>query len=459
MQPYTLHVMKKSLFSLLLVIITVLGPCATTAKAFSLEEPKTTYEDFLAYDGIKMFINGRYVEFTEETGYPYIENGTMMISFSAIAKGFNADIDHDGVRWIIEYDDGSIISFPSTLIISKYDNGVQVEVGEAKQYLMRYVTYVPQEKDGTPLHPPEIVKKTVEGPPSITVDGPTMQYVPLRLVFEGFGLTVRWDKDTRTVHVETPQFTEAFPFIDFKSANVISIQDLDVTACQNFVYDGVLVDKDYINILKNSDQYCVYIKDGTANIFSYQYLGDLNYLYKKAKQLKGTVVGGIPVLLHKQSADEVDFFESIMKFVPTHLEFLPLMHSNPHRVGVDEQARTNHYYRLYTDAETFSTTMEAVHKIADQVKRKTNIPSQQAVLVSQLLHKEIKYEIDNVSFGQGAYTALVEKEAACGGFAAAFQLIMEELKIPSIYMTGQLISAGGEDLGHHAWNQVYVDDA
>ncbi len=64
--------------------------------------------------------------------------------------------------------------------------------------------------------------------------------------------------------------------------------------------------------------------------------------------------------------------------------------------------------------------------------------------------------IDNVRYdvsapcNQTAYSALVNKETVCAGYARAFQNIMMELGIPCYYCTGY----SGED---HAWNIICID--
>lgn len=53
--------------------------------------------------------------------------------------------------------------------------------------------------------------------------------------------------------------------------------------------------------------------------------------------------------------------------------------------------------------------------------------------------------------GQSAYSALVNGQTVCAGYARAFQFIMQQLGIPCYYCTGY----AGEN---HAWNIVVLDD-
>ncbi len=56
------------------------------------------------------------------------------------------------------------------------------------------------------------------------------------------------------------------------------------------------------------------------------------------------------------------------------------------------------------------------------------------------------------SMNQSAYSALVNHQTVCAGYARAFQYIMIQLGIPTYYVTG---TASGED---HAWNIVKLSD-
>ena len=52
---------------------------------------------------------------------------------------------------------------------------------------------------------------------------------------------------------------------------------------------------------------------------------------------------------------------------------------------------------------------------------------------------------------QNAYGALVEGKAVCAGYARAFQLLMNELDIPTYYCSGTTY-------GKHAWNIIYINN-
>ena len=65
---------------------------AMEASAYSLDKPEYSYSDFLGYNGTKIFINGRFVEFNKETGYPMSVNGTTYVPVSVVEKVFGAHV-------------------------------------------------------------------------------------------------------------------------------------------------------------------------------------------------------------------------------------------------------------------------------------------------------------------------------------------------------------------------------
>ena len=83
---------------------------------------------------------------------------------------------------------------------------------------------------------------------------------------------------------------------------------------------------------------------------------------------------------------------------------------------------------------------------------------EQAVL--EAIAGAVTYDPTAPDAGQTAYNALVQGRAVCGGYARAFQLLMNELGVPCYYVSGQ--GEGGAenssgDWGSHAWNLVKTD--
>lgn len=74
---------------------------------------------------------------------------------------------------------------------------------------------------------------------------------------------------------------------------------------------------------------------------------------------------------------------------------------------------------------------------------------QKEVYVHDSLMNSINYNL-NSTMNQSAYSALVNGQTVCAGYAKAFQYLMQQLGIPCYYCTGY----SGED---HAWNIIDLD--
>ena len=437
----TSRTIRKPMLSLIFTIIMILDPCAGTAEAFSLEAPTTTYEDFQLYNGIKVFIGGRYVEFNDEIGYPYIENGTVMISLDAIREGIGGHAEWDKLK------DESYHTYEA-VVVSKYDRGVQLRDNE-----LTCVQYVQDENLGKVA---TIVTKEAVKLSTGIVKMDDVTYIPLRPLFEAFGFIVRWDNENQTVHIEIENPETAFPYIDFKDANVIDIQDLDTAAYRTLIYDGQIVDQERVRILKNSDQYHVLVADNIAQIFSYRFLSDLNYLYGKVKALKSTAAHE-SIMLYRPTDKEREFFNNIYSLIPSTSDTLLYIASSS-SLSTKEPDKTKKswfYNRVHISQENLDAIIAETHTIANEIKRKTSDPEEQAVLATTTLHNTIRYNNDS-SRGQGAYTALVKKEAVCGGFSDALQFVLEELEIPVMRISGSRQKKDGT-WEHHAWNQALIN--
>lgn len=70
--------------------------------------------------------------------------------------------------------------------------------------------------------------------------------------------------------------------------------------------------------------------------------------------------------------------------------------------------------------------------------------------VYEQLQKNCTY-VNNSEMNQSAFSALVNKESVCAGYARAFQYILIQLNIPCYFCSGYV------GTGNHAWNIVYID--
>lgn len=72
------------------------------------------------------------------------------------------------------------------------------------------------------------------------------------------------------------------------------------------------------------------------------------------------------------------------------------------------------------------------------------------VKVHDLLISQVTYNL-NAPMNQSAYSALVNGQTVCAGYARAFQYLMQQINVPCYYCTGY----AGEN---HAWNIIKLDD-
>ena len=71
--------------------------------------------------------------------------------------------------------------------------------------------------------------------------------------------------------------------------------------------------------------------------------------------------------------------------------------------------------------------------------------------VHDALLGRVEYQLA-AQVNQSAYSALVNRETVCAGYARAFQYVLHQLQIPCYYVTGY----AGQN---HAWNMVYLSGA
>ncbi len=387
------------------------------ADAFAFEEPKVTYEEFIKDSNIKVFINGRLVEFSDDMGYPYAENGRTYIPLRAVAEAFRAY-----VGWM---------NTAQRVYVNKHDRIAELVIGEDKIKIV----------NGTPIS--DDVNYVPIDTKAVVKNGRT--YIPLRAMFECFGLSVRWDGNTNSAHIETLG-DNIFPNIDFKS-ETISIKDLDVIKLDEVIYDGVSIDKSYVQVLKNSDQYKVLVDNNKAYIFSYGYLAELDYLYGKEDYYRDNMFGDKFVIFRSISEEEFQFFRQFHRTASFEVDY-------SYRMNLNDYYGPSYYITPSYDKDEYNELMKIVKEIVSIIKSKTNDPREQVILANKLILERVKFDDDGV-IAEDAYDAFTSHKGTCGGFQSAFQIVMNELEIPCVSQSGRMTANMG---GYaHGWNQVYID--
>lgn len=78
-------------------------------------------------------------------------------------------------------------------------------------------------------------------------------------------------------------------------------------------------------------------------------------------------------------------------------------------------------------------------------------------LIMNCAYDETTYDLqDTESLSYTAYGCLVDQSAVCGGYAEAYQLILNRLGIPCGVITGTAVNESGS--GYHAWNYIQLGD-
>lgn len=404
---------RKAFTAFLVVVLAfVSGAFADKADAYSLNKPTSNLEEFTNYSGVKIFINGRLVEFNDSLGYPYINNeGRTMIPLRTVAETFGANVSYNG--------------YLRVATVSRFGKEVQTQIDNKKMVFTNMNEH------------PWITEVFYNDVPTVIKNDRT--YVPLRAVFELFGMAVRWDQNTKTAHIELP---DDFKNIDFRGERVISIKDLDASHVNKITYDGVECDKAYINILKNSDQYKVIIINDEAVIFSYQMLYNLDYFYGKAKEAKKSYFNiDDYVILSNITREELNFTADMTNITD--------FRSSCGWSG-DDGVYSFHWGAGSSEKE-YKEALEIAQRIAAEVKSETPIRREQIILAVHKLCDLVTYEEDPYRMDADAYDALIEHKGVCSAYQAAFDLIMKQLEIPSLTVSGTVGGVG------HARGRVYVD--
>ena len=409
---------------------------AKKASAYNLKEPTVTCEEFSEYEYMKMFLCGRVVEFSEESGAAYKKGKRIMMPLEAFSNAYY------GVYKYNEEDKSAEFSrFGKTISVKAKSKIIEVtENGETKTIKASVATVV---KNGK-------------------------VYVQLSTLASAFGLSVRTQEDI--IHIE---HKDNFKNIDFKEKELISVKSIEKEEIDKLIFDQVEVPVEYIDVLKNSKQYKAYIENREAHVFSYQMLINLDYYYGKEKEFKNkffnateetkesevTITtenmhtyedyGYAKFKLEERMLDERSFFTDVIWV----LSVFPYKFENK-----DSENKT---YELVYNSESLGFTLEKylltkekvdeiVNRTLNKVREEGNDSDRRKLAWATVyVRRASKYD----GKGQGAYECLVLKQCKCSGYQQALELVLRELNIP--YVTG-----GGRSNGKgHDWGYAYVDNS
>ena len=275
-------------------------------------------------------------------------------------------------------------------------------------------------------------------------------YVPLREVFEAFGAKVIWNGSTKSISIVS-DYEKNSANIDFKDEKVLELKDVDLSKkYSKIIYDGQVVDVDYLKLLLNANEYKVIEQSNVLYVFSYQYLIDVNYIYGVHTGRKNNLVDSDTAYkLWSVTENEYNYARELV--------FLDSYSASASYKPMDMDM-SGYAYSLMSmgNAKEFEAADKIIDEIVSRVTGKTNNPRKMVELVNDELCDLIN--VHSLKSGEtfadpSVYAAVVTKDGICDNYAIAFKYIMDKLGIPCIRMNGMV----KDTIIPHAWNEVYVD--
>lgn len=192
--------MKKIKFLLVATLIMMVVTCQTA---------------FAAESAVNIIINGKTVAFTEDSGYPYVdENSRTMVPLRVTMESAGCAVGFDG-------------SASTAIVVSEHDR-VEVPIGTDYLYNNNIV----------------IQNDTL----SVVSNGRT--YLPIRAVLESLGYTVEWDSTTNSVIAYN--FTLDDTFIPYSTTNLETLVAKILSGDVVIIDGGYYATPDYVKQITNT---------------------------------------------------------------------------------------------------------------------------------------------------------------------------------------------------------------
>ena len=110
------------------------------------------------------------------------------------------------------------------------------------------------------------------------------------------------------------------------------------------------------------------------------------------------------------------------------------------------------FYDWGLTEEMEQATNAAVKQMTRDLDGKSDF--EKSVILYERLIDRNHYDFSG-NYHQTAYGALIEEKSVCAGYARAYQLLLQEVGIPCLYIFGEAYN--GYQTGGHAWNLVLLD--
>ena len=399
------------------------GTPAKQAKAFNFEEPTISSEELNSYEYQQLYLGGRLVEFTKETGAPYKKSSKLMVPIKAIADAYHATYQYDSKK--------------KTVTMSRFGESITWTVGSKK------ATY--KDANGKKTSITLKVKTTSKG---------GVIYATAASFNKIFSIRTAKDEN-KTVHFE---LANNFENLDFKEKKILTMKQLakKTKEFKYIMFDGVKMPKSYIEVLKKSSQYFCYIKGDEAVVISYDLAKALNYYFGLEKEFKSGLYNAttdkeVSVMLKNAyrsddiSLDEVYFFQEIAHILSG--EFVTketIYESNNVKVTYDRNKLSPY------GAKEHTKVMKKVNDIIVKVNKDAeNDPelSGDLMMVANLVDKVGRA----AKAGLGTSASEWEKGTCqCSGYSNALEMAVRAMGYLCVSIDGYYNGA------QHRLNAVYI---
>ena len=119
--------------------------------------------------------------------------------------------------------------------------------------------------------------------------------------------------------------------------------------------------------------------------------------------------------------------------------------------SLSEEYFNNYFYDWGLTAEMEAEVNQRVAELTADLHDKSDFDK--CRILYERLIEENYYDFGE--YHQTAYGALIEDKSVCAGYARAYQLLLQAVGIPCLYLTGT--ADNGYEIGGHAWNLVKLD--
>ena len=164
-----------------------------------------------------------------------------------------------------------------------------------------------------------------------------------------------------------------------------------------------------MRVLQSNEQYKVVEEEGVVQIFSYQFLSNLNYIYGVKGEILDNVGNNDNIIYNLRNSSDVD--KEILSDVLYYTN--PFFHAS-FSYSKDEEVIKNYMVKNIENNSEVAKIDLVVKKIVDEINSKSNTEEEKIKMVVEFLNEYIEYDKKSRN---DIYGALVLKKSMCTGYA------------------------------------------